>query len=322
MVLEHVALFCAALAMCAVSGANDGATLAATSSRSGAFSPLAGIGALSLAAGAAPLLVGTKVAATLAHGLVSFESGGGRLAFLSAVAIALCVVAALARRGLPTSLTMALSGAIVGVGLGDDLPTRWSTALGVLGAGIGAPFLALLVAFALAPVLRRALGDREHAAVRGRRLGVIAFLAQSLAYGANDAEKLVAILAVATGAGTVQVHATLAGQGLIALCFGLGALTSIRAIAPRLTTGMARPSQDGTLSALIGATAAVLGGAVIGMPLSSTQAVTAALLGGSARLTPWGVRWQPVRQIFVAWVATLPLALGLGALLGAAVRLA
>ncbi len=320
--LEHVALFFAALAMCAVSGANDGATLAATSSRSGAFSPLAGIAALSLAAGAAPLIVGTKVAATLAHGLVSFESGGGRLAFLAAVAIALLVVAALAQRGLPTSLTMALSGAIVGVGLGDNLPTRLSTALGVLGAGMLAPLVALFLAFGLAPALRRALGSRDTAVVRGRRLGVVAFLAQSLAYGANDAEKLVAILAVANGAGTARVHATLGGQAVIALCFALGALTSIRAIAPRLTTGMARAGQDGTLSASIGATAAVLGGAVVGMPLSSTQAVTAALLGGSARLSPWSVRWQPVRQIALAWVATLPLALGLGALVGAIERIA
>lgn len=319
---EHVLLYVAALSTCVVSGANDGATLAATSSRSGALSPLAAVALLSLTAAAAPLVVGTKVATTIAHGLVSFESDGGQLAFLAAVAVTLGVVAVLALRGRPTSLTMALTGAIVGVGVGDGLPTRLTTALGVLVAGIVAPFLSLAVAYALAPFARRVLGAGPRTERRGRRLGVLAFAAQSIAYGANDAEKLVAILAVAGGARAGAVRASAGGELAVALCFGLGALVSIRTLAPRLRTGLGRARQDGTLAAVAGATTSVLGGALVGLPLSSTQAVTAALLGGSARLVPWSVRWQAVREIALAWVLTLPLALGVGALVGIVLRLA
>ncbi len=319
---EHLLLFAAALSTCVVSGSNEGATLAATSSRSGALAPLESIALLSIFAGVTPLLVGTKVATTIAHGLVSFEAHGGQLAFLLAAGVALGVVAVLAHRGLPTSLTMALTGAIVGVGVGDRLPTRLATALGVLVAGIAAPFVSLAIAYLLAPLARLVLGTGLRAERRGRPLGVLSFLAESVAYGANGAEKLVAILAVADGTRGGAVRATPLNAVLIAVCFALGALSSIRVMAPRLGPGLARAGPDNTLAAVVGATVSVFGGAVVGIPLSSTQAVTAALLGGSARLVPWSVRWQAVREIAMAWVLTLPLALGAGALGGLALHLA
>jgi PiT family inorganic phosphate transporter len=56
------------------------------------------------------------------------------------------------------------------------------------------------------------------------------------------------------------------------------------------------------------------------MPLSSTQATTAGLFGGVARLTPSQVRWSQVRSIGAAWVLTLPSSVALGALFGLLLR--
>lgn len=319
---HHAGLVLLALAFSFASGANDGVTLAATSARSRAMPPLAAIGLLAVAVGSVPLLLGTGVASTVAHGLVSFEHSDGQAVFVDAVASSLAVVLALSRRGLPTSLTMALTGAIVGAGIGAGLPTRWATIGAVLASGVAAPVLSLALAFVLARPVRLLLGAGSRRRRRARLAQRAAFLVQCVAYGANDAEKLPALLAIAAGpmaGGAVQASA--GGQALLAVAFAAGALVFVRKTSARVAGQMARVGDDGTLSAVVAATATVLGGSGVRMPLSSTQATTSALLGSSARLEPWSVRWQEVRSIGVAWVTTLPSAFGLACLAGLLVRL-
>lgn len=316
----HVGLIALALAFAFASGANDGVTLAATSARSRALPPLAAIGLLVVAVGGVPLLIGTGVASTVAHGLVSFERSDGKAVFADAVVSSLVVVLALSRRGLPTSLTMGLTGAIVGAGLGAGLPTRWSTIGAVFASGVAAPVVSFALAFALARPVRLLLGVGERRRRRARLAQIAAFLAQSLAYGANDAEKLPALFALAGGSVAGSVRASGFGQLLLALAFGVGALVYLRRISARVAVQMARVDDDGTLSAIVAATASVLAGSGVRMPLSSTQATTAALLGGSARLEPWGVRWQEVRAISLAWATTLPFTFALAFLAGLLVR--
>ncbi len=309
-------LLVAALAFAIVSGANDGATLAATSSRSRAFSPLVSIAILTTAVASVPLLFGAGVATTLAHGLVSFQVSGGQVAFLAAVASALGVVFFLAWRGRPTSLTLALTGGIVGVGLGAHLATRWATVIDVLGAGLAGPLLSAAVAFVLAPRIRRLLATGAVRERRARLFERVGFVIQSLAYGANDAAKLAALLAVASAANVNPVHAQVIGQLVLGVCFALGALLAIRRIAALVGEQITRARHDATVSAIFGASISVLGGAIGGMPLSSTQATASALVGSSARLGPWRVRWNEVRVLATAWTLTLPMSVGLGAALG------
>ena len=313
-------LVVAALAFAFMSGANDGATLAATSARTGAFSPLTAVLLLAAATGAVPLLIGGGVATTLAHGLVTFEADRGRLAFLGAVASSLAVVLALSRRGLPTSLTLSLTGGIVGVGVGAQLAPRWSTIGTVLAAGLLGPMVSVAVSFLLARRLRVALGTGATERRRARGLARLEILVLSFAYGANDAEKVVALLAIATGASVNPVRPFLTGQAAVAAVFAIGALLSLRRVAARVTEQMVRVRQPTALAALLSASAVVFGGASAGMPLSSTQATTAGLFGGVARLTPSQVRWSQARSIGAAWVLTLPSSVALGALFGLLLR--
>jgi len=299
-----------------VSGGNDGVTLASTSARSRALPPLAAIALLTIAVGATPLVLGAGVAGTVAHGLVSFERTDGRLVFVDAVLSSLAIVLSLSRRGLPTSLTMALTGSLVGAGFGAGLPTRWATIGAVVVSGVLAPVVSLALALALARPLRALLGGGSERRRRARLAQLSAFAGQCVAYGANDAQKLPALLALASGpAAVASLHAQVTGQLLLAVAFAAGALAHLRRVSARVAGQMARAGDAGTLSALVAATAAVLGGSALRMPLSSTQATTAGLLGGSARLEPWRVRWDEVRSIALAWATTLPSAFGL-ALLG------
>jgi PiT family inorganic phosphate transporter len=312
----EVALLAVAVAFAFVSGANDGGTLVALGTRTGALSVLAGVLVLSAAVGAVPAAMGTRVATTLARGLVSFEDGGGRVAFLAAAAAALFVVLVLSRRGLPTSLTLALTGSIVGVGIGAGLRLSWATVGYVLAASLLGPLAASLVGYVVAPSMRSALGSPSSREARTGRLQRLGFVVQSLAYGANDAEKMVAFAAVATGASLDPVRPHLLDQGAVAVCFAAGALFAVRRLSNRVTEQMVRVRREGSLSAILASSAVVFAGSAVGIPLSSTQAATAGLLGGTERLTPHRARLQQVFALGIGWAVTLPSAALLGALLG------
>ena len=73
----------------------------------------------------------TAVAMTLSERLVDFEGDTGRIALLIAVTAAVVVIAVLGRLGLPTSLTLAIMGAIAGAGWGSGLRIAWAT-LGIV----------------------------------------------------------------------------------------------------------------------------------------------------------------------------------------------
>lgn len=317
-----VGLLVGALAFAFVSGANDGATLGATGARAASLSVLTALGVLALAVGAVPALVGASVATTLAHGLVSFGGRGGRLAFLAAVVASLAVVAVLSRRGLPTSVTLALTGGIFGSGVGADLPLHWEATAAVVVAGAIGPLVAAGLGYLVASRVQSALGPASYRTGRSRLLRRSGFVLQSFAYGANGAEKLVAFAAVATGGSLDPVRPALGSQLAVAACFVLGAALAVGRLSNRVTDQMVRARPEGALSALFASSALVLAGAAVGLPVSSTQASTASLIGATARLTPNRVRLRQVLSLALAWSLTLPAAVGGGIVLGLPVRLA
>lgn len=316
-----VGLIVAALGFAFVSGANDGATLGATGARAASVSILVALAVLAVAVGVVPVLVGTGVATTLAHGLVSFDHRGGRLAFLAAVVAGLAVVAVLSRRGLPTSVTLALTGGILGAGIGADLPLHWETMIVVVVAGVVGPLLAAVVGYALASRVRSTLGPGSQRPGRSRVLRRSGFVLQSFAYGSNGAEKLVAFAAVATGASVDPVRPELGTQFAVAACFVAGAVVAVGRLSNRVTDQMVRARPEGALSALVASSVLVLAGAAVGLPVSSTQASTASLIGATARLTPNRVRLGQVVSLAIAWSLTLPVAVAGGVVLGLAVRI-
>lgn len=311
--IEAVLLALAALAFAAVSGANDGATLIALSLPNVTLRPLASIGILAAAVSLVPLMVGVHVAETLARGLVSFEGRDGRLLFLGAVIVALGVTGTLSRQGLPTSLTLALVGAIVGTGIGRGLGVAWGTVGSVMVIGLAAPLvsglLGLLIAraFAWLPAGHRAWGEL-------RALGAVAFLLQAAAYATNDGQKMIAIFAIALGLSPGgQVGVALWSQLLLGLAFALGTLWGIERLASRLGRGVLQVRVLHSVASEFATAGAVFSSALLGAPVSTTQAATAAAIGAGVSQTRRRVRWEQAARIGAAWVLTLPSAAALGA---------
>ena len=319
MTAEGALLLASASAFALVSGANDGATLVAMGTRTRTIRPAVGIATMMVMVAFGPLLVGTAVATTLAHRLVSFGGFEGRVALLAAVVTALVVVFALTRRGTPTSLTLALTGGIVGAGIGARLPVQWPAVGKVLVVGLAAPLLSVPVGWLVYRALRGPLGR----VIARRFIGVtqyVGFILQCLAYSANDAQKMVAIVAIGTAAQLNPVAATVDGQLAIALLFGAGILLTVRVVAGRVGEGVMYIRTPHFIATSIGSSLVVLASSMLGVPVSSTQAATGAAVGSGVASSPFSIRWNEVGKIGLAWVITLPLSIVLAAALAAAVR--
>jgi PiT family inorganic phosphate transporter len=302
-----------------VSGSNDGGTLVSLSTRTSVIPPGTALVLLALFVTVGPLLVGTAVATTVAHRLVSFGGAGGRPVLLAAVVASLLVVFALTRLGLSTSLTLALIGGIVGAGVGDGLRVSWGVVGGVLATGLAAPLAAVGVAYLLTR-LASALPASWWVERPGRLLQGAGFSLQCLAYSANDAQKMVALLALGTGVLTAPVAVHWDTQLALGVLYALGVVVGVRPLAGRIAERVLPVRSANAVVLELSAAAVVLGSSALGAPISSTQAATTALVGTGLASSSHRVRWHEVASIGTAWVSTLPSSLALGIVAGLAVR--
>ncbi len=295
----------AALAFSLVSGANDGAALVTLMLNNRTLRPLAWVALLAAVVTLAPLFFGTAVATTVARRFVGFEDGSGTGVLLVAVVAALTVVLLLQRRGLPTSLTLALTGGIVGAGLGAGLPVDWGIVGLTLGLGLAAPLASTLLALAIERLLR-VLPAQAFVARRLDRIQALTFVVQSLAYAGNDAQKMVALVAVAAGTAAPTLHAPAPAMLAVGICFAVGTLYGIERLATSLGRRVLPMRAPYAAVAELSAALSVLGSAALAAPVSSVQATTAGLVGAGISETYRRVRWEQAARIAIAWIVTLP----------------
>jgi PiT family inorganic phosphate transporter len=315
------ALIVAAAVFAVVAGSNDGSAILSAGLSVPGLRPIASLVLLLAAVVVGPLFIfGMGVATTLAHRLVPFHGAGTDPAVLVATVSAVAVVFALTRAGLPTSLTLALIGAITGVGLGTGMPVSGGVLAEIVVVGLAAPVLAALLAFAVARILPRAVGG-THMTRRLRRLHVATFSLQCLAYSANGGQKMLAVFAFAVGAasgGAVRDPWWLAVA--IAALFGIGVSMSLRRVSANLGKGIMPVHLRHTVIAETCSFALVMGAGVAGVPLTMSQSLTGALVGAGASEARTRVRWTVAMRMAGAWTVTLPASIGLSALAGLGVR--
>lgn len=314
-----------ALAFVWVTGVNDGAALLGLSGRYPRSS-----GPLLMALALVPLVLVPQwtvaVARTFTEGLTDLGDRRGALAFLLGVTVALAVVAALSRRGLPTSLTLAIVGGIGGAGLGMGLDVSWRGLALVLAIGAAAPLVGTSVGYALGLASRR-IPSFTGMPGAVRTAHVLAYSAQCAAYAANDGQKMLAVVSVARHVVSTRrlgaigpVQPTPVVLIAIAVVFCAGALSAVHRVGERLGRGLVLARPLHVVSTEAAAAASVAASSIAGAPVSMTQSVTAGVVGVAASEGAARVRWQNVLGIGAAWVFTLPLAFAGGVLGGLAVR--
>ena len=264
---------------------------------------------------------GTAVARTVGSGLIDIRQVTFAVIFAGLVgAIAWDLITW--HFGLPTSSSHALIGGYAGAavaraGMGVIIPSGWTKTLAFI---VISPLLGLVAGLTLMVAIYWLLRGTPPAKVDHwfRRLQLVSAAAFSLNHGANDAQKTMGIIAgVLFTAGYLQGEFFIPTWVVIAAggAIGLGTLTGgwriIHTMGSRITK--LRPVHG--FAAETGAAGAVLLATHLGVPVSTTHAITGAIVGVGSTRRLSAVRWGVAGQIVWAWVLTIPAAAGIGALM-------
>ncbi|GIH94061.1 anion permease [Planobispora siamensis] len=294
--MSSLALTALAGLFAVVCGMNDGGALLATGLKIPSVRPVTGVLMMMAALTLVPP-VAHQVALTFTTRLTTMDGPEGRLVMAIAVLSALAVVMFLSSRGRPTSLTLAIVGALTGADLGWGLPVAYEYVLFVLAVALAAPFVGALLAVPAGILLVRV--------ARGRRLRHwhrAGFTLQCLAYAANDGQKMLAVFMLALGISGAPLSTCFAMAGL----FGAGAVYGLPRAGRLLSREIivSRPLHGVTAELSTGT--AVIGCAALGAPVSMTQTIAGALIGAGMTESTGRVRWHAATKIVMAWALTLP----------------
>lgn len=306
----EIALLVAACLLALVYGSNAGATIAATSVLVHGARPWAAVAVLGVALVLAPVVLGTAVATTVAHDLVpsAGSADDGRAVFLAAVVAALAVTTVLSRCRQPTSLTLALVAGIAGAAAGAGQEVAWGSVLRVLGLIAAAPLAGAVLARSLHGATRRwqvpiAALPRWHA---------VSYCVLCFAFGGNDAQKILAIVAVATAPSAVTVEVVAWQLLLCAALFCAGAAVGLGRMERTVNRGIVAAHGLDTVITQTSTAAVMLLSSQTGSPVGMAQTLSGSLVGAGLARGRGKIRWEYVAKIALAWVLTVPAAVVVG----------
>jgi inorganic phosphate transporter, PiT family len=262
---------------------------------------------------AAFMIFGTKVASTIAKGVVKPETFTTSVIFAGLVgAIAWDVLTWYF--GLPTSSSHALIG-----GMGGAAVARagWGSLIGegfrkiavfiVLSPLIGL-FLAFTIMVGVMWIFHRYRRvDRLNKGFR--RMQLVSAAAFSLGHGANDAQKTMGvILALLIGAKRLPVDASVPLWVVLSAhaAIALGTLSGGWRIVHTMGSKITKLNPVGGMSAESAAAATLFFTAAKGIPVSTTHTITGAIVGVGSTQRLSAVRWGVASRVVWAWVLTIP----------------
>jgi PiT family inorganic phosphate transporter len=296
-----------------VNGFHDTANAIATSVATRALAPRTAI-LMAAAFNFIGAFAGMAVATTIASGLVDEQT-------TTQAIIAAALIGAIAwnlitwQQGLPSSSSHALIGGLLGatiVAVGTGALNVNGIVNKVLIPMVTSPFLGFAIAFTLMLSLFWIFRSsrRKPMARRFRRLQVGSAAFMAYAHGSNDAQKTMGIITLALfSAGviptvTVPVWVIVVSATALSLGTAVGGWRIMRTMGQRV----AKLEPVHGFAAETTAASILLATAHFGMPVSTTQVISGAIMGVGASQGTRAVRWGVARRILVAWVLTLPAA--------------
>ena len=262
---------------------------------------------------------GTAVAKTIGSGMIDIE-------IVTFAVIAGGLIGAIVwdlitwHYGLPTSSSHALIGGYAGAavakaGVAAIIPGGWtktiifivlSPLIGlVLGLGI---MTSIYWLFRWAPPSRV---DRWF-----RKLQLLSAALYSLGHGTNDAQKTMGIIAGALFTGgylpafTIPFWVIISAHAAIAL----GTMSGGWRIVNTMGTKITKLQPFGGFAAETSGAITLFAASSLGVPVSTTQTITGAIIGVGAIKRLSAVRWGVAQQIVWAWILTIPASAAIAAL--------
>jgi PiT family inorganic phosphate transporter len=259
------------------------------------------------------LFFGTKVANTIAKGVVDQKIMSIGMIFAGLVGAIFWNILT-AWMGLPSSSSHALVGGMVGAGVakagGHVVLIEGLKKIGVF--IVFSPLVGLLLAFTIFVLVSWAIHRIRHPERVNKSFRVLQLASAamfSLGHGANDAQKTMGIilaLLIASGRlgedADVPTHWVLAAHSAIALGTMFGGWKIVKTMGTKLT----KLEPMGGVCAEAAAASVLFFVSSKGIPVSTTHTITGSIVGvGSARRLS-AVRWNVASRVLWAWILTIP----------------
>jgi PiT family inorganic phosphate transporter len=314
-----VLLIIAALIFDFLNGLHDSSNIVATVISSRAMAPRAILLLAAVAHFVAPFLFGVAVATTVGKDIID-PSAISPNVVMGAVTAAIIWNIITWRLGIPSSSSHALVGGLLGssvVAYGFAI-VHINALVKVLAALFIAPVLGLTAGYLITRILLNLLVKTSpRISVVFKRLQIITALSLSLSHGTNDAQKTMGMITmglVATGfqeSFIIPTWVIAVSAGAIAMGTLFGGWRLIHTLGGRIYT--IRPIH--AFSSQAASAAVILGAALLGGPVSTTQVVGSAIMGSGAAERISKVRWQVGQEMLTTWISTIPATAGIGAIL-------
>ena len=301
-----------------LNGFHDSANVVATAIASRAIEPRWALGMAALANFVGPFLFGVAVATTIGNEVVGAQAVTVPVAMAALIsAIVWNILTWLL--GIPSSSSHALIGGFVGAaitGYGVGIVHMEGMVKVLIGLFIS-PVIGLVFGWF---IMRQSLFVGRHTPPSinrfFRRAQWVTALTLGLSHGTNDAQKTMGIIAMGLVAFGVMptFHVPLWVIAASAAAIGLGTVLGGWRLIRTMGGRFYRIRAIHAFSSQIASSVVILGAALLGAPVSTTQVISSTIVGAGAAHRMQMVRWNVASQIVVAWILTIPATAAFGAL--------
>lgn len=314
-----VGLIVIALAFDFLNGLHDAANSIATVVSTRLLSPVWAVAFAAAGNFAAYWLIPLHVAETIGKGIINKDMVTPGVVFGALIgAMFWNVVTWL--KGIPSSSSHALLGGLLGAGIahaGLDAVEAKKTI-----ETIFAIFLSPMIGFALAMLmvlitswLFKGFQPRRAEGVF-KTLHLFSSAAYSISHGGNDAQKTMGIITVllySTGQLKGEFHIPTWVVIACYLAISLGTLSGGWKIIRTMGTKITKLNHHTGFCASTAGSIVVFGASLLGIPVSTTHAITGAVIGTGAARKASAVRWGVAGRVITAWFITIPASAAVGA---------
>ena len=308
-----------ALGFSYTNGFHDSANAIATSVSTRALTPRVALimaAVMNLAGSYIGLKLGGGVASTITKGIIRTPSGTEGLVVVFSLLVGAIVWNLVTwYLGLPSSSSHALVGGMIGAGLAAGITVEWhgvweKVILPMFSSPIVGFILAFFLMLGILWMFRRAQPARMS---RGFRIAqTVSAALMALGHGIQDAQKTIGVIMMALIAGGHAHSSTEVPNWVLfssAAAISLGTYSGGWRIMRTLGRKVIELDPPRGFAAETVASAVLYFTAFVWKaPVSTTQIITGSIMGVGATKRRSAVRWGVARNIFYAWVFTLPCA--------------
>jgi inorganic phosphate transporter, PiT family len=307
---ELIIVIALALIFDFLNGMRDASNIVATMISSRAFSPGTALGIAAVAEFLGPFLFGVAVAKTIGEDIVQMD------VFTMGV-VASALVGAIAWNlitwyfGIPGSSSHALIGGMVGAviaaaGIGA---IKFDGLSKVLIGLILSPLIGFVIGFLITRLIYFLVrGASPRINVFFKKSQLITALTLAFSHGTNDAQKTMGIITLSLVIGGVlpsfQVPTWVIAVSAAAIAIGtsLGGWRLIRTLGGKFYK--IRPLHS--FATQLSSAGVILTASFLGVPVSTSQVVSSAIIGVGSAERASKVRWSVAEDIITAWLITIP----------------